>query len=154
VFTDGREGLTAVVVVPLLDGLGAGVPAMTVMSGVVEEDSSEEVEFEFRASERVDVEKDAEVLAAGVICVTRLLGTEGIEVMRDVCAEVCCEYRAQRSSRTAEETIGTSIGICLTNGKLPDNHAQTGSARECLRPDAEEKHRRGAPLIHMLLLPL
>jgi hypothetical protein len=112
VFTDGREGLAAVVVVPLLDGLGAGVPAMTVMSGVVEEDSSEEVEFEFRASERIDVERDAEeVLAAGIICVTRLLGTEGIEVMRDVCAEACCEYRAQRSSRTVEETIGTSIGI-------------------------------------------
>jgi hypothetical protein len=99
VFTDGREGFAAVVVVPLLDGLGAGVPAMTVMSGVVEEYSSEEVEFAFRASERIDVEKDArEVLAVGVICVTRLLGTEEIEVIRDVCAEVCCEYRAQRSS--------------------------------------------------------
>jgi hypothetical protein len=99
VFTDGRAGFAAVVLVPLLDGLGFGVPVMPIISGVVEEDSDEEVTVEFRASDRLDSDRDAdrdadrdtdeEVSAAGVICVTRLLGTGGIEVMRDVCAEVC-----------------------------------------------------------------
>lgn len=88
-FTEGREGFAVVVLVPLLDGIGAGVPVMPMISGAVEEDSDEEVRVEFRAADRLDERNEEEVSTAGVICVTRLLGTGGIEVMRDCCAEVC-----------------------------------------------------------------
>jgi hypothetical protein len=104
VLTVGR-GRPAVVDVTLLDALGAGVPVMPMTSGVVDEDSDEEVNVAFRAAERVDVKDAVEVSTAGVICVTRLLGTGGIDRIEDVCAEAQRAYRVQRSRGTVGETM-------------------------------------------------
>jgi hypothetical protein len=79
-------------------------------SCVVEEDSDDEVKVALRTPERLGVERDAEeVSIAGVICVTRLLGIGGREVMMDVCATAQRAYRVQRSSETVEEIMRMAV---------------------------------------------